>query len=107
MTKVGEGSYERLSFLEIRRSPLVIQLARHCPMILDRPPIHRFNAIDATCDNPLPLSPLVASIVGNHSHRGPPGSSLHSQIRRNTMTNDARDDRSLPAKQILVLRESR
>lgn len=29
--------------------PLVIQLARHCPMILDRPPIHRFNAIDATC----------------------------------------------------------
>lgn len=59
MTKVGRKGV-RLSFHEIRRPPLVIQLARHCPMILDRPPIHRFNAIHATCDN---LSPLFSSIV--------------------------------------------
>lgn len=35
----------RLSRAQIREPRLVIQLARYCPMILDRPPIHRFNAV--------------------------------------------------------------
>lgn len=35
-----------------KEAPLVIQLARHCPMILDRPPIHRFNAIEPRASHP-------------------------------------------------------
>lgn len=74
------GRVSRASALiarEDKRAPLVIQLARYCPMILDRPPIHRFNAVEHV--------PRVRTPA------------LRWRLRRDTMTNDAWDDRSLPA----------
>lgn len=47
MTKVGRRvARAALIARADKRAPLVIQLARYCPMILDRPPIHRFNAVE-------------------------------------------------------------
>lgn len=46
----------RLSRAQIREPRLVIQLARYCPMILDRPPIHRFNAVKHV---PRTLAPAI------------------------------------------------
>lgn len=60
MTKVGEG-LPRAALIARRdkSTPLVIQLARYCPMILDRPPIHRFNAGRARAPGHVPpLAPL-------------------------------------------------
>lgn len=81
-----------LSFLEIRRPPLVIQLARHCPMISDRPPIHRFNAIEPRVAPPFRPFPSSLSEPPSEPPRDPPVSPvvLPNQIGRNTMTNDAR-----------------
>jgi len=67
MTKVGEGlgrarGRAALIARADKRAPLVIQLARYCPMILDRPPIHRFNAALArapSCASPFAFPPSV------------------------------------------------
>jgi len=69
MTKVGEGlgrarARAALIARSDKRAPLVIQLARYCPMILDRPPIHRFNAARARARAPLPPSPSARADEG-------------------------------------------
>ena len=81
---------ERLSCDEIRRSPLVIQLARHCPMILDRPPIHRFNAVERHVWQTPPLCPpsSTLSIVVTIVVAGPPWWLVSSQIPRRRYTDD-------------------
>lgn len=60
MTKVGEGlSRAALIARADKRAPLVIQLARYCPMILDHPPIHRFNAVEHVPRVGIPLPPFL------------------------------------------------